>query len=165
VKSFGIVLTAAVVGLTGCAPNGTPLERGQWQVSTTFNTPKVDGASIDELRKNLPADSKTTECMMPYVRTGSDVIKYFNLRRNKCDITGASSENGVIHGEGDCSGVAQMMGGPDKKDAWVKFAGTYGQRSIDVTADFVITMKSDKGETHRATFTASHKAERIGECS
>jgi hypothetical protein len=160
-----LVVTGATLVLAGCGPTGVPLERGQWQISTTFGTPKVDGASIDELRKSLPADKSSTECTTPYIRTGAEVMRYFNLRQNKCEMTGASSENGVIHGEGNCSGVAQMMGGPEQKDAWVKLDGTYGQRSIDVTADFVITMKTKQGETHRATFTASHKAERIGECS
>ena len=161
-------MSIAALGLlaTSCnvTPRGTPLEHGQWQISSTFGTPKVDGESIDELRKSLPADTASTECMTPYIRTGNDVMTYFNIRQDKCEMTSATSDKGVIHGEGNCAGVARMLGGSGEKDAWVKFDGTYNPRFIDISADFTITLKSPRGETERATFSASHKAERIGDC-
>lgn len=165
---------AALLG--GCGPvepPGTPLDHGQWRLTTQFSTPKIDGLSLDSLRRSLPADSETTQCFTPVVRTGASFMKMFNFNRNGCDLNSATADKGVIAAEGQCPALAANIasggGGNgftiDHSKNWFKMSGTYEPDYMKVDADFVLSVTTDRGETSRLTVNATHTAERIGDCS
>ncbi len=168
-------LLIVLATLSGCGPSeplGTPLERGQWQMKTEFATPKIDGLSLDELRKQLPADSDRTECKTPVVQTGPRVMDNFNFNRTACSIDKATAENGVIAAEGQCPELARILAKDagsadfkiDNSASWIKIAGTYEPRYLKIDADIVMTVTTDRGETSRISMNATHTAERIGDC-
>ncbi len=165
---------ALVLGGCGAAePPGTPLERGQWRIATHFATPKVDGLSIDVLRRRLPADTEKNECFTPVISSGQQLIKLFNLNQNACNLTGATVENGNVAAEGQCPSLAAKLaangGGANYKvdgaDSWVKISGTYDPRYVTLDAEVVMTLTTDRGETSRVVVNATHIAERTGDCS
>jgi hypothetical protein len=170
------MLLIVPLGLGGCGvaePPGTPLEHGQWRTTTHFATPKVDGLSIDALRRQLPADTERSECKTPVIRTGPKFIEMFNLRQDACSLTQAKAENGSVEAKGECPALAAKIasggGGSgykiDDTDSWIKVGGTYEPRYVSLDAEIVMTVTTDRGETSRLTVNATHIAERTGDCS
>jgi hypothetical protein len=173
-STFCMIPAAAFIG--GCGPvepEGTPLDHGQWRLTTEFSTPKIDGLSLDSLRKQLPADRERTECTTPVVRTGARFMEMFNFNESACDLTSASSNKGTITAEGQCPALAARIasagGGAgykiDHGKSWIKINGTYEPDYLKVDADIIMTVTTDRGETSRLTVNATHTAERTGDCS
>lgn len=159
---------AAMVLVAACAPDadadGVVLERGMWQMSTTFGTPKVDGLSIDRLRDQLPPDKSETKCYQPVVRSGQRFMELVNLRHDVCRITTASTTDGQLSAEETCPGIAAAVAS-EQSDSWMKVNGTYTPQYIDAMIEVVVTATEQSGVTQRMTISGRHKAERIGECS
>ena len=173
---LGCILPILLLGLGGCdvvEPPGTLLEHGQWRMATHFATPKVDGLSIDALRRQLPADTERSECRTPVIRTGPQVIEMFNLHQDACTLTQATADNGKVEAKGECPALAVRIasggGGAgfkiDDSDSWIKIGGTYEPRYVSLDAAIVMTVTTDRGETSRLTVNATHIAERTGDCS
>jgi hypothetical protein len=142
-------------------------------MATHFATPKVDGLSVDALRRQLPADTERSECRTPVIRNGPEFIEAFNLRQDACKLKNATAENGTVAAEGECPALAAKIasggGGAvfkiDGSDSWIKIGGTYEPRYVSLEATIVMTVTTDRGETSRLTVNATHIAERTGDCS
>jgi hypothetical protein len=142
-------------------------------MATHFSTPKVDGLSVDALRRHLPADTERSECRTPAIRNGPAFIEAFNLRQDACKLTKATAANGTVAAEGECPALAAKIasggGGAgfkiDASDSWIKIGGAYEPRYVSMEAAIVMTVTTDRGETSRLTVNATHIAERTGDCS
>lgn len=171
-KKLSLALLGALGACGDAEPPGTPLEKGQWEFKTAFATPKIDGLSVDSLRKDLPADTSKTECRTPVVLTGNRFLRSFNFDDKVCKIDKAVAENGVFAAEGQCPALAREIasdaqGGGMKVDdsaSRIKITGTYEPRYMKLDADIVMTVTTERGETSRLTINATHTAERIGDC-